>query len=253
MIAQLQPLFIARRDIFETREKKAKIYSWKAFVTGLIVSELPYLVLCAFLYWVCWYYTVGFPNNSERIGGVFLTMLLYEFVYTSIGQFVAAYAPNAVLAALVNPLIISILVLTCGVLVPYMQITAFWRYWLYYLNPFNYLIGALLIFTTWDVPVNCRETELAIFPPPSGQTCGAYLEEFLQGMGRASNLLNPEATDSCRVCQYTTGTDYLQTLNLNEWVYGWRNVGIIGIFVFSGYALVFALMALRTKKSLKAE
>ena len=34
-------------------------------------------------------------------------MTLYEFLYTGIGQFVAAYAPNAVFAALVNPLLIS--------------------------------------------------------------------------------------------------------------------------------------------------
>ena len=54
VIAQLQPMFIDRRDIYETREKKSKIYSWKAFVTALIISELPYLVLCAFLYFV-WY------------------------------------------------------------------------------------------------------------------------------------------------------------------------------------------------------
>jgi ATP-binding cassette subfamily G (WHITE) protein 2 (SNQ2) len=54
-------------------------------------------------------------------------MTLYEFLYTGIGQFVAAYAPNAVFAALVNPLLIGVLVLFCGVLVPYAQITSFWR------------------------------------------------------------------------------------------------------------------------------
>lgn len=54
-------------------------------------------------------------------------MTLYEFLYTGIGQFIAAYAPNAVFAALVNPLLISVLVQFCGVLVPYSQITAFWR------------------------------------------------------------------------------------------------------------------------------
>lgn len=43
------------------------------------------------------------------------------------GQFVAAYAPNAVFAALVNPLLIGVLVSFSGVLVPYQAITAFWR------------------------------------------------------------------------------------------------------------------------------
>jgi len=49
VIAQVQPLFIGRRDIFEAKEKKAKIYNWKSFTFGLIVSEFPYLVVCAVL------------------------------------------------------------------------------------------------------------------------------------------------------------------------------------------------------------
>jgi ATP-binding cassette subfamily G (WHITE) protein 2 (SNQ2) len=42
---------------------------------------------------------------------------------------IAAYAPNAVFAALVNPLVISIMVTASGVLVPFAQMQAFWRYW----------------------------------------------------------------------------------------------------------------------------
>jgi len=76
VIAQLQPLFIERRDIYETREKKSKMYSWVAFVTGLIVSELPYLCICAVLYFVCWYYTVGFPTDSSSAGATFFVMLM---------------------------------------------------------------------------------------------------------------------------------------------------------------------------------
>lgn len=86
VIAQLQPLFIERRDIFEARERKAKMYSWIAFVSGLVVSEIPYLCVCAVLYFVCWYYTVGFPVDSRRAGGTFFIMLFYEMVYTGIGQ-----------------------------------------------------------------------------------------------------------------------------------------------------------------------
>jgi ABC-type multidrug transport system permease subunit len=253
VIAQLQPLFIERRDIFETRERKSKMYHWSAFVTGLIISEIPYLVICAVLYFVCWYYTVGFPIDSSRAGAVFFIMLFYEFIYTGIGQATAAYAPNAVFAALVNPLIISILVSFCGVLVPYAQITAFWRYWLYWINPFNYLMGGLLVFTIWDVPVQCSEGEFAVFDPPGGQTCAAYLTEFLRGMGAGSNLVNPDATADCRVCQYRTGSDYLVTLNQEAYYYGWRNAGIVVLFALSSYAMVFALMKLRTKATKKAE
>jgi hypothetical protein len=75
VIAQLQPLFIDRRDIYETREKKSKMYSWIAFVTGLVVSEIPYLIICAILYFVCFYYTAGLPANSNKAGAVFFVML----------------------------------------------------------------------------------------------------------------------------------------------------------------------------------
>ncbi|KAL3448186.1 ABC-2 type transporter-domain-containing protein [Aspergillus insuetus] len=252
-IAQLQPLFIERRDIYDAREKKSRMYSWVAFVTGLIVSELPYLVLCAVLYFVCFYYQTGMPTESDKAGAVFFVMLLYEGLYTGIGQFISAYAPNAVFATLTNPLVIGTLVSFCGVLVPYAQIQEFWRYWIYWMNPFNYLMGSLLTFTVFDVDIQCRESEFATFDPPNGSTCANYLSTFMQGMGARSHLVNPEATEACQVCQYTRGSDYLYGLNLLDYYYGWRDVGIIAIFVFSSYALVYGLMKLRTKASKKAE
>lgn len=253
VFAQLQPLFIERRDIYDTREKKSKIYSWKAFVTGLIVSEFPYLVVCAVLYFVCFYYTVGFPSDSSRAGAVFFIMLVYEFIYTGIGQFVAAYAPNAIFASLINPLVISVLTSFCGVLVPYSQIQTFWRYWMYYTNPFTFLMGGLLTFSLWDTEVTCKESELSIFDPPNGQSCMDYLSTYLQGLGRSANLLNPDATAECRVCRYRSGSDYLATLNITSYTDGWRNIGICVIFALSSYGLVYALMKLRTKTSRKAE
>ncbi|KGQ10332.1 Protein SNQ2 [Beauveria bassiana D1-5] len=255
VLAQLQPLFISRRDIFETREKKSKTYSWFAFTTGLIVSEMPYLVLCGVIYYVCWYYTVGFPGASSRAGSTFFVMLMYEFLYTGIGQFIAAYAPNVVSATLVNPLIIGVLVSFCGVLVPYAQIQPFWRYWIYYLNPFNYLMGSILTFTMWGQDVNCRESEFARFDPPSGQSCSQYLDSYLhsQGPGAVANLVNPDATSDCKVCTYTKAQDYLRTLNLNEYYYGWRDAAIVVLLVFSSYILVYVLMKLRTKRSKQAE
>ncbi|KAK4198661.1 putative ABC transporter [Triangularia verruculosa] len=254
VIAQLQPLFIDRRNIFEAREKKSKMYSWIAFVTGLITSEIPYLMICGVLYYFCWYYTVGFPTSSNRAGAILFVMLMYEFVYTGVGQFIAAYAPNAVFATLANPFVIGVLVAFCGVLVPYTQIQVFWRYWIYYLNPFNYLMGSMLVFAAWDWPINCNPHEVARFNPPNGTTCGEYLSTYLEeGYGTAANLLNPDAVDVCQVCQFKSGSDWLRTLNLMDYSYGWRDAGIVVIFVFSSYAMVYALMKLRTKTSKKAE
>ncbi|KAH6988347.1 putative ABC transporter [Ilyonectria destructans] len=253
VISQLQPLFLDRRDIYETREKKSKMYHWAPFVTGLIFSEIPYLLVCAVLYYVCWYFTAGLPLAAGNAGSVFFVIVFYECLYTGIGQIIAAYTPNAVFAALINPLIITSLVSFCGIMVPYSQIEPFWRYWVYYLDPFNYVVSSLLIFTTWDKPVNCNRDELAIFDPPANYTCGDYLSAYQQGMGVGTNLLNPGATAACEVCQYGQGSNYLRMLNLAEEYYGWRNAGIVVVFVVGCYGMVYLMMKLRTKATKKAE
>ncbi|CAG8891148.1 unnamed protein product [Penicillium egyptiacum] len=254
VINQLQPLFIQRRDIYDTREKKSKMYSWVAFVTGLIVSEFPYLCICAVLYFACWYYPVWrLPHESNRSGATFFMMLIYELIYTGIGQFVAAYSPNPTFAALVNPLIISTLVLFCGIFVPYLQLNVFWRYWMYYLNPFNYVVSGMLTFGLWGAKVTCNEDEFAFFEPLDGTTCVQYLSDYMSGAGSSINLVNPDAISACKVCQYTDGSDFLRNLNIKNYTTGWRDIGISVIFAISGYALVFGLMKLRTKASKKAE
>lgn len=74
-INQLQPLFIRNRDIFDTREKKSKTYSWLAFISAQLISEIPVLVLCGTIYFVCWYFTCGFPVEASKSGQVYLEML----------------------------------------------------------------------------------------------------------------------------------------------------------------------------------
>jgi ATP-binding cassette subfamily G (WHITE) protein 2 (SNQ2) len=86
-----------------------------------------------------------------------------------------------------------------GVLVPYAQITAFWRYWLYYLNPWTYILGAETFFAMRNIPVECADDEYARFPPPNGQTCEAYMAPYVaQAPGY---LLDPSSTTECAYCQ----------------------------------------------------
>jgi ABC-type multidrug transport system permease subunit len=134
-----------------------------------------------------------------------------------------------------------------------LAIPAFWRYWLYYLDVFTYVMGSILWFVMWDQPVNCRANELATFNPPDGQTCGAYLNSYMTTVNPGANLLNPEAVSGCQVCTYTSGTDYLRTINITDKTDGWMMIGISGIFVVSSYALVFVMMKLRTKATKKAD
>lgn len=251
VIVQTQPKFVANRDIFETREKKAKLYSWQVFCFGEIIAELPYLVICAFLYWACWYPTSGMSMAAGAAGPVFLQMVFYELLYTGMGQAMAAYAPTAVFAAMVLPLFISTLVTFAGVMIPYMAITPFWRYWLYYLDPFTYLMQGLLVFPMWNEKVVCKPGEYGYFDPPAGQTCGDYLKNF---MSHATGYLNnPEATSKCEYCGYASGAEYLGSMNMTKYIDGWKGILITLLFCCSSYACVFLLLKLRSKKTKTAE
>jgi hypothetical protein len=74
-INQLQPFFLQNRDIFETREKKSKMYHWFAFITAQLISEIPLLILCGTLYFACWYFTAGFPVKASSSGQVYFVMI----------------------------------------------------------------------------------------------------------------------------------------------------------------------------------
>ncbi|KAJ6151805.1 hypothetical protein N7470_006933 [Penicillium chermesinum] len=250
-INQMQPFFLQNRDIFETREKKSKTYHWIAFIGAQTVTEIPYLIICATLYFVCFYFTVGFPTASSISGHFYLQMIFYELLYTSIGQAIAAYAPNEYFAAVMNPVLIGAgLISFCGVVVPYSQMQPFWRYWMYYLDSFTYLVGGLLGEVLWDVKVTCEPSEYVIFKAPDGQTCGEYMANFLSS--QAGYLLDANATSQCSFCQYSTGADYAKTFNLKEKYYSWRDSGITALFCITSYGLVFLMMKLRSKKTKSA-
>jgi ATP-binding cassette, subfamily G (WHITE), member 2, SNQ2 len=106
--------------------------------------------------------------------------------------------------------------------VPYSQITAFWRYWLYYLDPFTYLVGGLVTPVTWDIEVQCTQSEMTTIPLPSNTTCGEYMADFLSA--NSGYIADPANSTACSYCAYESGADYLRTMNINEKYYGWRNV-----------------------------
>jgi ATP-binding cassette subfamily G (WHITE) protein 2 (SNQ2) len=126
-------------------------------------------------------------------------------------------------AAFLNPLIVVAGMLSfCGVVIPYDAITVFWRSWMYWLDPFNYLMGGLLTQLFWEVPVHCSQDELSTIPLPENQTCGDYLASFLSVQG--GYVVDPTSTSSCQYCAYSVGADYAKTFNLRKKYYGWRDV-----------------------------
>ncbi len=87
------------------------------------------------------------------------------------GQAIAAYVPNEYFAAISNPLFIGCgLISFCGVVVPYTAMQPFWKYWLYYLDPFNYLVGGLFGTVVWDVKISSSMASAnGVLPSPNSQ------------------------------------------------------------------------------------
>jgi ATP-binding cassette, subfamily G (WHITE), member 2, SNQ2 len=129
---------------------------------------------------------------------------------------------------------------------PYATLSDFWRYWLYYLNPSTYWIGGVLAATLNNTPVRCTPQEAAYFNPPPGSTCSLYAQEFVDSA--AGYLINPVATKNCGYCQYSSGIDYMRTLNIKP-EDKWRYFGIFLAFCISNWALVyFFIYTVRMKR-----
>lgn len=100
-----------------------------------------------------------------------------------------------------------------GVMRPYSTLPVFWRYWMYYVNPSTYWIGGMLAATLDGTPVRCATEETAKFDAPPNQTCRDYAGAFAKSAG--GYLLNPDDTSGCQYCPYTSGNQYLESLNIN--------------------------------------
>lgn len=100
-----------------------------------------------------------------------------------------------------------------GVVQPYRMLPVFWRYWIYYVNPSTYWIGGMLATTLSGSPVRCDVSETARFDTPGGQTCQEYAGTYASSAG--GYLLNPDARADCQYCPYSSGDQYLATLNIN--------------------------------------
>ncbi|KIK95039.1 hypothetical protein PAXRUDRAFT_11683 [Paxillus rubicundulus Ve08.2h10] len=233
LVQQLQLMFIAIRTVYEVRERPSMMYSLTAFLASQLLIEIPWNVLASSLFFLCWYWTVGY--DTSRAG---FTYLLYAVVfplyYTTFGQAIASMAPSAIIASFLSTSLFSFVILFNGVLQPFAWL-GWWR-WMYRVSPFTYLIEGLLGQAIGRQPINCSSTELVTVQPPSGMTCGAYMEPYMTYAG--GYLTNPDAILACRFCPFAS-TDQVMMLNFNiEYGHHWRNLGImLGGVVFNIFAI----------------
>lgn len=97
-----------------------------------------------------------------------------------------------------------------------------------------------------SLPVICKDRDLVKVTPPPGQTCGEYMSNFFS-YGAPGYIANPNATDVCGYCPYSSGAQYY-SLNFGfDAANKWRNLGVI-ISFFAFNVIVFLALCFWRRK-----
>ncbi|TRM61565.1 ABC-2 type transporter-domain-containing protein [Schizophyllum amplum] len=238
VMSQIEPLFIFNRRTF-VRESSARIYSPYVFAIGQLLSEIPYSFACGIVYWVLMVYPQKFGQGSAGLDGTGFQLLVVMFMMlfgVSLGQFIASISPNIGVAVLFNPWLNLVMGTFCGVTIPYPAMISFWKVWLYELNPFTRTIAAMVSTELHGLNVTCEAEEFSVFSPPSGQSCLEWAGDFVKASG--GYLDNPDATDSCRYCQYRVGDEYFEPLHMS-YEKRWRDAFIL--LAFFGFNAIMTI------------
>jgi len=233
---QIQGPFIDTRRIYEIRERPSRMYSWTAFVTAQLLGELPLNIIGSSVYFLIWYWLVGFP--SSRAGFSYLMLgIAYPMYYTTFAHWVAAMSPNAAIAAQLFGFFFGFVITFNGVLQPYQHLG--WWKWMYRVSPYTYVIEGLIGQALGRSEITCAPIEYVTIQPPSGQTCQQYLGQFINNFG--GYVTNPDAASSCQFCSFRTTDEFLQSNSNIFFSHHWRNLGLVFVYVGFNVFAVFAM------------
>jgi len=127
--AQIHPLFVTQRSLYESRERPSKAYSWVAFMFANIIVEIPYGIFAGVMAFACFYYpVVGAGQSSERQGLVLLFMIELLIYASTFAAMTIAALPNAETAAGLVSLLMLMSILFNGVLQPPSALPGFWLF-----------------------------------------------------------------------------------------------------------------------------
>ncbi|KIW10651.1 hypothetical protein PV08_11615 [Exophiala spinifera] len=256
LVQQIMPLFVTQRALYEVRERPSKAYSWQAFMMSNIIVELPWSALCALLIFVTWYYPIGLYENAEPTNAVhergalmFLFILAFLLFTCTCAHMVIAGIETAETGGNIANLMFSLTLLFCGVLVGPKALPGFWIF-MYRVSPFTYLIDGMLSTAVAHTLVTCANNEYVHFSPPSGQTCGEYMQPYIARSG--GYLQDPGATANCSFCSTRDTDAFLSTVSAHPNLM-WRNFGIMWAYIvfniFGAVALYWLVRVPKKKKN----
>lgn len=244
LLQQIMPHFVTQRALYEVRERPSKAYSWKAFMMSNIFVELPWNSLMAVLIFFCWYYPIGLYKNAEltdkvtlRGFQVFLYVWMFLLFTSTFTHMIIAGIETAETGGNIANMMFSLCLIFCGVLA---QPSTFPRFWIfmYRVSPFTYMVSGLLSGGLANSRVQCAQNELIRIQPRQGQTCGEYMQPWVNRHG--GYVANVNATTDCNYCSISDTNVFLKNIS-SDYKDFWRNYGILWVYIFFNIGAALAL------------
>ncbi|KAB8215524.1 ABC-2 type transporter-domain-containing protein [Aspergillus novoparasiticus] len=246
LVNQIMPKFVAQRALYEVRERPSRVYSWKVFILSQMIVEIPFQFGLGVCSWASFYWSVFGANQDSERRALIMLFIVQFFIYSaSMAQFVVCAVGEPALASMIATLMFGLSFVFSGVMQPPPALPGFWIF-MYRVSPFTYYIGGIGSTALHGRPVQCSSTELSVFDPPDGQTCGDYMAKYLNSAG--GQLYNMNATSGCEYCAMDSADQYLA----QRWIYWedrWRNYGIFwAYFVFNIVGAITLYYLFRVRK-----
>ncbi|CAO3636970.1 unnamed protein product [Cunninghamella blakesleeana] len=248
IIILAQPKFMVERIYFR-RDYASRYYSWLPWSVSAILVEIPYILFFSAIFLAGMYWASNMKNTSEAAGYYYLVLATMTSWGATLGYVLSCIAESPTVASVLNPLVISLLVLFCGLMQIPSALPRFWSSWMYWIDPFHYFIEGLTVNEMENVAIRCTDEDLIRFSPPPGQTCFDYTKTFFEKYNATGYISNPDATqpEQCGYCLYATGEEFFETNY--QWTRDakWRNFGILIAFLLFNIFLTIFLVYLRRK------
>jgi ATP-binding cassette, subfamily G (WHITE), member 2, PDR len=117
---------------------------------------------------------------------------------------------------------------------------------MYRVSPFTYLVSGMMSTGLANTKVVCSSIEYLHFDPPSGETCGTYMSDYIKMAG--GYLLNENATSACSFCSVEDTNVFLAGVS-SKYSERWRNFGLMWVFIgFNVLGAIFMYWLVRVPK-----
>ncbi|RKK78115.1 ATP-binding cassette transporter CGR1 [Fusarium oxysporum] len=233
----IMPKFIVQRTLYEVRERHSNMYSWSVLILANILAEIPYHVVLGVMTFAIFNYTVFGIRSSEDQGLVLLFFVYFYILAGTFAHMVVAPLPDATTAGRVVTILFWMMILFSGVFQTLIALPGFWIF-MYRVSPMTYLVGGVAVSGLSGDAIICSQAELAVFQPPAGETCGAYMQPYLE-QAAPGTLLNPDATASCSYCPLGYADQVLARSGM-YYDERWRDWGLGFIYIAFNIVAVFA-------------